>query len=99
MATETEIEASVAGLLRETEAAHAVYERDALGGVYDEDWPAWYAAYLREHGLLDVLPRAAALGAEGIAALLAQLDREYRQSQPAEEWPVVYARHLAATLA
>ena len=33
-------------LLRETAAAHGVHEREQLGGVYDEDWPSWYAAHL-----------------------------------------------------
>ncbi|MBW9092553.1 hypothetical protein JNB62_02520 [Microbacterium jejuense] len=33
-------------LLIRTAAAHGVHERDDLGGVYDEDWPRWYAAYM-----------------------------------------------------
>jgi hypothetical protein len=41
-------------LLREAEAAHGEYERDQLGGVRDEEWPAWYAEFivnaLRERG-------------------------------------------------
>ncbi|MDQ0894893.1 hypothetical protein [Agromyces ramosus] len=26
--------------------AHGVHEAEELGGVYDEDWPAWYAAHI-----------------------------------------------------
>lgn len=33
-------------MLRETAAAHGRYEDEQLGGVYDTDWPAWYAAHL-----------------------------------------------------
>ena len=41
-------------LLRQTAAAHGSYEQEHLGGVYDEEWPSWYAAFLartlEEHG-------------------------------------------------
>jgi hypothetical protein len=33
-------------LLRETEQAHGEYERKL--GHRDDDWPAWYAAYMYE---------------------------------------------------
>jgi hypothetical protein len=36
----------LAELLREAEAAHAVYEREL--GHRDEDWPGWYARYILE---------------------------------------------------
>jgi hypothetical protein len=58
---ETTAEKAVADLLRETEAAHGAYETNVLGGVFDEEWPAWYAIHLLDHGLGDHLP-----GAEGL---------------------------------
>jgi hypothetical protein len=36
----------LAELLKETERAHADYERNL--GERDEDWPAWYAGYILE---------------------------------------------------
>jgi hypothetical protein len=36
----------LARLLSEAEAAHAVYERDELGGVRDEAWATWYAEFV-----------------------------------------------------
>lgn len=33
-------------LLRQTAAVHGSYERERLGGVYDEEWPSWYASFL-----------------------------------------------------
>jgi hypothetical protein len=36
----------LAQLLREAEAAHGVYETEELGGVRDEEWPAWYAEFI-----------------------------------------------------
>ncbi len=37
---------TLAELLREAEAAHGVYETEELGGVRDEEWPAWYAEFI-----------------------------------------------------
>jgi hypothetical protein len=34
----------LAALLREAEQAHGQYEREL--GARDDDWPAWYAAYM-----------------------------------------------------
>jgi hypothetical protein len=36
----------LAELLKETERAHADYERNL--GERDEDWPTWYAGYILE---------------------------------------------------
>jgi hypothetical protein len=33
-------------LLREAEAAHGKYEAEELGGVRDEEWAVWYAAFI-----------------------------------------------------
>ena len=33
-------------LLRQAAAAHGIHEQEDLGGVYDEAWPEWYAAYM-----------------------------------------------------
>ena len=33
-------------LLTRTAAAHGVYEAAELDGVYDEQWPEWYAAHM-----------------------------------------------------
>lgn len=34
------------GLLKQAAAAHGVFEREELGGVYDEAWPEWYAQHM-----------------------------------------------------
>jgi hypothetical protein len=36
----------LAGYLREAEAAHGKYETEELGGVRDEEWAEWYAAFI-----------------------------------------------------
>lgn len=87
---------SIARLLAETEAAHGDYETTALGGARDENWPGWYATYLLEHGLPDILPHAGNLGANKLGAILEQLDADYRREQPESEWPTYYAERLGA---
>jgi hypothetical protein len=38
--------------LRRAADAHAVHEATELGGVYDEQWPEWYADHMT-HTLVD----------------------------------------------
>ncbi|WP_172979828.1 hypothetical protein [Agromyces agglutinans] len=33
-------------LLKSAAAAHGVYEAERLGGIYDDEWPEWYAGYM-----------------------------------------------------
>jgi hypothetical protein len=40
--------AKLAEYLRAAEQAHAVYEREELKGVRDENWADWYANYIAE---------------------------------------------------
>src|SRR5436305_9945024 len=61
MATQQETERAVAALLAQAGSAHGAYEERDLGGVYDQHWPDWYAAYLVEHGLGRLLSRAVAV--------------------------------------
>ena len=84
---------AVAALLEQAGAAHTVYEERELGGVRDERWPEWYAAYLVEHGLGELLGRPISAGELG--GLLAAADAAYRQAQPDEGWPSFYARRLS----
>jgi len=82
----------IAALLSETGAAHGVYEEGELNGVYDQNWPAWYAAYLVEHGLGNLV--GAALAVEQLSQLLKQYDQDYQHEQPREGWPAYYARRF-----
>ena len=89
-------EQAVAALLREAETAHVAYETNVLGGVFDEDWPAWYAAYLLDHGLVDRLPSGESLHVATLTAMLARLAADYEQGEQASPWPDVYARGIVA---
>lgn len=54
-AVDTSTTQTILELLVAAAAAHGVHEEQDLGGVYDEDWPRWYAehiaAQLEERGL------------------------------------------------
>ena len=89
-------EQAVAALLREAETAHVAYETNVLGGVFDEDWPAWYAAYLLDDGLVDRLPSGESLDVATLTAMLARLAADYEQGEQASPWPDVYARGIVA---
>ena len=91
---ETTPEMAIAALLRETEAAHGAYETSVLGGVFDEDWAVWYAAYLLDHGLADHFPGAGSLDPETLTAMLTRLAAEYEQEETMGPWPDVYARGI-----
>ena len=93
---ETTQEKAVATLLREAETAHGAYETNDLAGVYDEAWPAWYAAYLIEHGLSDHLPGAERLDVATLAAMLARLAADYERGEQTSPWPDVYAQGIVA---
>jgi hypothetical protein len=95
---ETTQEQAVAALLREAETAHGVYEATVLGGVFDEDWPAWYAAYLLDHGLGDRLPGGESLDVATLTAMLARLAADYQRGEQASSWPDIYARGIVAAI-
>ena len=84
----------IAALLSETEAAHGRYEERELNGVYDQNWADWYAAYLVQHGLAELL--GSALTAGQVSQLLKQYDADYKRDQPGEGWSAYVAQQLVA---
>jgi hypothetical protein len=93
---ETTAEQAVAALLRATESAHGTYETTVLGGAFDKEWPAWYAAYLLDHGLADHLPDPKSLDVDNLADKLARLAAEYGQGDQTNPWSEVYAHGIVA---
>lgn len=87
---------AIAALLRETETAHGAYETTVLGGAFDEEWPAWYATYLLDHGLADHLPDPKRLDVDNLAAMLARLAADYERGDQTSPWPDVYAQGIVS---
>ena len=94
MTTEADRTDALAALLTETEAAHGVYESTELNGVYDEQWPQWYAAYAVEHDIGALLGRE--VSAEELARTLSAAYQEFQATNPStsEPWQAFVARRL-----
>ena len=85
-------------LLGETERAHGAYETTELNGVYDQEWPRWYAAYAVEHGIDDLVGRP--VTTDELAQFLAERYAEYERAdpKPAEPWAAFIAQRIATDL-
>jgi hypothetical protein len=85
-------------LLIETMEAHGIFEATELNGVYDQDWPRWYAAYAVDHGIGALVGRA--VTADEVAAFLASSNAEFERAdpQPEEPWAAYTARRISAEL-
>jgi hypothetical protein len=91
------IEAIIA-LLGKAEEAHGAYERAELGGVYDEDWPRWYATYAVDNGIGAMLGHD--VTGDDLAAFLTSTNAEFQATDPTptEPWANYTARRIAAEL-
>jgi len=91
---ETDATRAITALLLETEQAHGAYESTELNGVYDAEWPRWYAAHAVDHGLGDLLRRPVTVTevSDDLAAAYAEFDAA--DPKPAEGWAAFVARRL-----
>jgi len=86
----------IAALLGQTAEAHREYEIQALGGENDDNWPEWYAQYLRQNGLGDLLD-----GMPGRERVVDALEENLRRADESflaggggENWPAYYAEFI-----
>lgn len=89
---------AITALLVQAEQAHGTYEATELKGVYDEDWPRWYAAYAVENGIGTLLGHDVA--SDQLTEFLASSHAEFEQAEPkpTESWAPYTARRIAAEL-
>lgn len=87
---------AITALLAEAGEAHGAYEEAELGGVYDEDWARWYAAWAVDHGIAELVGRP--IGSDELAGFLASTNAELERTEPkpSESWAEWTARRLAA---
>ena len=85
-------------LLVQAGEAHGGYEETELNGVYDQEWPRWYAAYAVEHGIGDVLGHP--VTTDQLAAFLDSSNRDLEQveAELREPWATYTARRIASEL-
>ena len=85
----------VSSLFSQTAGAHRQYEIEQMGGERDEEWAKWYARYLTENGLFDLLGTEAGERAENrLQESLVRLDQHHRAHDADAKWEDYYARYL-----
>lgn len=89
---------AVHALLVRAEEAHGRFEATELNGVYDKEWPRWYAAYAVDHGIGDILGHD--LTTEELAEFLTTSYADFEQvdPKPTEPWAAYIARRIAGEL-
>ena len=92
----TDRASAIEEFLLRAEAAHGAYEATELNGVYDEEWPRWYATWAVENGVNELLARS--VDADELAGLLASAWDELQRAdpKPPDSWSTFVARRLAA---
>ena len=90
--------AAVDALLVQTAQAHGVFEESELQGVYDQDWPRWYATYAVEHGMGALV--GGGITIDRLAEFLARSNVEFEKTAPErrEPWATYTARRITAEL-
>jgi hypothetical protein len=83
-------------MLAQTMDAHHQFEETELNGVYDAEWPAWYASYLLDRGLNDELKKPVTL--PQLTRFLSESNRRYEQLDKEEAWADFTAVDLIARL-
>ncbi len=88
-------EMEIRALLVRAESAHGEYESRELNGVYDQNWPNWYANYIVSDGLSKVLQRE--ITSEELSQFLANSFEKYKQDSSGLSWEDYTARELIAS--
>lgn len=87
----------ITGLLNRAKEEHGEYEASALNGVYDQEWDLWYASWLVEHGINDLLN--VDLQSTDLATLLSDLYKQYQDAGEPGDWADYTAEQLIETVA
>ena len=87
----------IADLLKRAKTEHGEYEQSVLNGVFDQAWDLWYASWLVEHGINDLLN--VDLTSTDLAELLTGLNDQHQQTDPSKDWAQYTAEQLVETVA
>jgi len=90
--------ASVEALFVRAQEAHHEFEATELNGVYDDEWPRWYAEYAVENGLGRLVGHAIASDRLGQFLADSYAEFEVAEPKPSEPWPAYIAGRIAAEL-
>ena len=79
-------------LLTKTGAAHRDYIENIEKVDVDYRWPVWYATYLLDHDLEEIL--GVEIDRASLAGFIAEMDGVYKESTSEESWQEYYAQKL-----
>ena len=89
---------SIEALLVRAEEAHSQFEATELNGVYDTEWPPWYAAWAVENGIGALVGRDITVDALGQFLASSNADFERTVPRRTEPWAAYIARRIAEDL-
>ena len=87
----------ITDLLKRAKTEHGEYETSVLNGVYDQEWDLWYASWLIEHGINDLLN--ADMTSPELADLLTGINDQHQQTDAQKDWADFTAEQLVETVA
>src|SRR5687767_13039624 len=89
---------AVEALLVQAAQAHGVFEESELQGVYDQEWPRWYATYAVEHGMGALI--GGGITIDRLTEFLTTSNVEFEKTAPElrEPWATYTARRVTAEL-
>jgi hypothetical protein len=73
----------ISALLAQASSAHHQYEQTILKGL-DQDWPTWYANYVIQNGLVELLNQPVTV--EQISQFFRQRNEDYEREHTAQDW-------------
>ncbi|MEO8393638.1 MAG: hypothetical protein ABI700_11670 [Chloroflexota bacterium] len=83
-------------LLEQAGQAHGRYEQTELKGVYDQQWPRWYAGRVVEQGISALLDHAVTV--DQVAAFFTASYADYQRDKITDAWSAYTARRMQAEL-
>jgi hypothetical protein len=89
---------AIEALLLETQAAHGEFETNELNGVYDREWPRWYAQYAVDHEIGKIVGRDVTVDELALFLTNSWDDAQRADPKPTEPWAAYTARRIAAEL-
>jgi hypothetical protein len=89
---------AINALLVKTQEAHGAFEATELNGVYDQEWPRWYATHAVEHGIGGLVGHPVTI--DRLAEFLASSNADFEaiEPKPGEPWATYAAGRIVAEL-
>lgn len=86
----------LAASLTQARNADRAYKQTVRKGVYDEDWAAWYADYVIQQGLGNVLNQS--VTREQVSQFLSEIYQGYQQENSTQTWADYTVEQMAREL-